>query len=205
MLKVSFSWAVYRASRMVAISLSPMMRREHLRFADEASANVKRQIDEFIARAGIDAPAAEPDPPEIVAPSLPNPPIHTLDPAASGISTVIWCTGFRGDFGWMRLPGVLDAEGQPLHRGRRHGPPWYIFRRPGLRLDAQIRDNIGDRRRGSPSRRTYHRTFIRCGSCDACLEISGALTSLFQSRRRFSILRRNEEAVTHVRNPRFPA
>jgi putative flavoprotein involved in K+ transport len=88
---------------------------EHLRFADEASANVKRQIDEFIARAGIDAPTAEPDPQEIVTPSLPNPPIHTLDPAASGISTVIWCAGFRGDFGWMRLPGVLDAEGQPLH------------------------------------------------------------------------------------------
>lgn len=87
---------------------------EHVRFADEASANVKRQIDEFIARAGIDAPAAEPDPQEIVAPSLPNPPIHTLDPAARGIATVIWCTGFRGDFGWMRLPGVLDAEGQPL-------------------------------------------------------------------------------------------
>ncbi|MEP9390434.1 NAD(P)/FAD-dependent oxidoreductase [Mesorhizobium sp. KR9-304] len=87
---------------------------DHLRFADEASANVKRQIDEFIARAGIDAPAAEPDPAEIVTPRLPNPPIHTLDPAASGITTVIWCTGFRGDFGWMQLPGVLDAEGQPL-------------------------------------------------------------------------------------------
>ena len=88
---------------------------DNLRFADEASANVKRQIDEFIARAGVDAPAAEPDPAEIVAPSLPNPPIHTLDPAASGIATVIWCTGFRGDFGWIRLPGVVDAEGQPLH------------------------------------------------------------------------------------------
>jgi putative flavoprotein involved in K+ transport len=88
---------------------------ENLRFADEAAANVKRQIDEFIARAGIDAPAAEPDPQEIVAPSLPNPPIRSLDPAASGISAVIWCAGFRGDFGWMRLPGVLDAEGQPLH------------------------------------------------------------------------------------------
>jgi len=87
---------------------------DHLRFADDASANVKRQIDEFIARAELDAPAAEPDPAEIVAPSLPNSPIRTLDPAATGIATVIWCAGFRGDFRWMRLPGVLDAEGQPL-------------------------------------------------------------------------------------------
>ena len=87
---------------------------EHLRFADEASANVKRQIDEFIAGAGIDAPAAETDPAEIVAPNLPNPLIHTVDPAASGITTVIWCAGFRGDYGWVRLSGVLDTEGQPL-------------------------------------------------------------------------------------------
>jgi len=87
---------------------------DHLRFADEASANVKRQIDEFIARAGIDAPTAEPDPGEIVAPNLPSPPIRSLDPAAGGLTTVIWCAGFRGDYGWVRLPGVLDAEGQPL-------------------------------------------------------------------------------------------
>jgi putative flavoprotein involved in K+ transport len=90
---------------------------EHVRFADEASANVRQQIDEFIARAGIDAPAAEPDPAEIVVPSLPNQPIRSLDTAASGITTVIWCVGFRGDYGWVRLPGVLDAKGQPLQDG----------------------------------------------------------------------------------------
>jgi putative flavoprotein involved in K+ transport len=88
---------------------------ENVLFADEASANVKRQIDEFIARAGADAPAAEPDPAETVAAKLPNPAIRSLDPLAANITTVIWCTGFRGDFSWIRLPGVLDTEGQPLH------------------------------------------------------------------------------------------
>lgn len=88
---------------------------EHIRFADEASANFKRQIDEYIARAGIDAPAAEPDPAEIVAACLPNPPIRSLDLAGCGIMTVIWCTGFQGDFSWVRLPGVIDAQGQPVH------------------------------------------------------------------------------------------
>lgn len=88
---------------------------ENIRFADEASSNVKRQMDEFIARAGIDAPVAAPDPGETVAARLPTPPIRSLDPAAANITTVIWCTGFRGDFSWLRLPGVLDAEGQPLH------------------------------------------------------------------------------------------
>jgi len=87
----------------------------HVRFADEASANVKRHIDEYISRSGIDAPAAEPDPAETVQASLPDPTIGSLDIAGAGITTVVWCTGFRGDFSWMRLPGVLDPAGQPLH------------------------------------------------------------------------------------------
>lgn len=89
---------------------------EHLRFADDGSANVKRHIDEYIASAGIDAPAAEPDSAETAAALLPSPPIHSLDPAESRITTVIWCTGFNGDFSWVRLPDVLDAHGQPVHQ-----------------------------------------------------------------------------------------
>ncbi|MEK1854694.1 MAG: hypothetical protein AAAC48_23245 [Phyllobacterium sp.] len=88
---------------------------ENLRFADEASANVKRHIDEYIARTGTEAPAAEPDPAEIVAARLPNPPIRSLELTGSGITSIIWCTGFQGDFSWVRVSGVLDAMGQPLH------------------------------------------------------------------------------------------
>lgn len=87
----------------------------HVRFADEASANVKRHIDEYISRSGIDAPVAEPDPAETIVASLPDPTIGSLDLAGSGITTVVWCTGFRGDFSWVRLPGVLDPAGQPIH------------------------------------------------------------------------------------------
>ena len=89
---------------------------EHIRFADETSANIKRQIDEYIARAEIDASAPEPDPAEIVAPRLSNSPIHSLDPAECGLTTLIWCTGFEGDFSWVQLPSVLDARGQPVHQ-----------------------------------------------------------------------------------------
>lgn len=45
----------------------------------------------------------------------PNPAIRSLDPAERDITTVIWCTGFRGDFSWVQLPGVLDARGQPVY------------------------------------------------------------------------------------------
>lgn len=88
---------------------------ENVRFADEASAKVKHYIDEFIRCSGIDAPASEPDPAEIVAARMPNPAIHSLDLIASGISTVVWCTGFRGDFSWVKLPGVIGPSGQPIH------------------------------------------------------------------------------------------
>ena len=88
---------------------------EHIRFADEASADTKRQIDGYIRRAGIAASAADPDPAETVHSCLPAPPIRALDAAECGITTVIWCTGFDGDFSWVRVLGALDATGQPVH------------------------------------------------------------------------------------------
>jgi putative flavoprotein involved in K+ transport len=88
---------------------------DNLRVGDESSARFKRMIDEHIARHGIDAPPPEPDPAETVAPVLPDPPIRALDWRERGLSTVIWCTGFDGDFGWVQLPGLLDAQGQPIH------------------------------------------------------------------------------------------
>lgn len=113
---------------------------ENIRFADQVSADLKRRIDAYIEGAGVDAPPPVPDPAETVAPRLPDPPILALDPAALGISTVVWCTGLDGDFGWVRLPGVLDAAGRPAHeRGVTAcqgvyftGLPWLSARRSGL-------------------------------------------------------------------------
>jgi putative flavoprotein involved in K+ transport len=88
---------------------------DHIQFANEASATVKRYIDEYIERAGLPAPPAEDDPAETIAPRLPNPPILSLDWRQSGIKIVVWCTGFRGDFGWVQVPDALDKDGQPAH------------------------------------------------------------------------------------------
>jgi putative flavoprotein involved in K+ transport len=43
------------------------------------------------------------------------------------VATVIWCTGFRPDFGWIDLP-VFDGDGLPLHRrGVVEGEPGLYF------------------------------------------------------------------------------
>jgi putative flavoprotein involved in K+ transport len=72
-------------------------------------------VDDHVARRRL-ALAEEPearvrlaDPPEV------RDPLRRLDLEASGISAVIWSTGYSCDFSWIDLP-VLDAEGQPIHR-----------------------------------------------------------------------------------------
>ncbi len=88
----------------------------NVRFGDEASDSAKRFIDEYIARAGIDAPVPVPDPAETVQWHRPDPAINSLDLAGSGITSVVWCTGFKGDFSYVKLAGALDAAGQPIHK-----------------------------------------------------------------------------------------
>ena len=41
---------------------------EHIRFGNQTSADIKREIDDYICRAQIVAPAAEPDPAETIEP-----------------------------------------------------------------------------------------------------------------------------------------
>lgn len=88
---------------------------ENIRFADENSQQVRGRIDDYIARKGIAAPPATDDPAEVVPPKIPIPPITLLDLGTSGIGTIVWCTGFDGDFSWLKVPGALGADQQPLH------------------------------------------------------------------------------------------
>ena len=87
---------------------------EHAAYAERVSADLRREIDDYIAAKGIDAPPAEIDAAEAAPARFPEPPILELDLVAAGITTsVIWSTGFRGDYRWLQVPGATDAEGQP--------------------------------------------------------------------------------------------
>jgi len=66
--------------------------------------------------------------------------VHFADGTAAEADNVVWATGFRSDYGWLRIPGALDAEGKPLHeRGASPvsglyyvGLPWQTSRNSAL-------------------------------------------------------------------------
>ena len=105
----------------------------HVRFADEFSQRLKDDIDAYLVKARIAPPPFEDDPadaPDAQAECIS--PLRRLDLREAKVSTVIWATGFRGDFSWIRLP-VLDADGKPIHqRGISPVPGFYFVGFPWL-------------------------------------------------------------------------
>ncbi|RYG11212.1 MAG: FAD-dependent oxidoreductase, partial [Caulobacteraceae bacterium] len=79
--------------------------------ADRTYNRINASIDRFILEQGIDAPPAS-----VYAPVWqPETETTSLDLLAEGIAAVVWCIGFRPDFGWLQAP-VFDAQGHPKHR-----------------------------------------------------------------------------------------
>jgi putative flavoprotein involved in K+ transport len=91
---------------------------------DAFAARARAMIDEMILRLGLDAPPAEPD--EADAPADLDPPL-TLDLRAHEVSSVVWCTGFTGDFSWLD-PGLVDGDGLPRREDAAAIAPgiWYM-------------------------------------------------------------------------------
>ncbi|WP_075215072.1 MSMEG_0569 family flavin-dependent oxidoreductase [Mongoliimonas terrestris] len=85
-------------------------------------------IDKHIAEADLLAP-----PPSRYEPVWrPGPFEPTLDPVAAGITSVVWCTGFRPDWSWVDLP-LFDGNGYPTHaRGVTALPGVYTLGLPWL-------------------------------------------------------------------------
>lgn len=113
---------------------------DDVRFADEFSAGFKDRVDQHIVESGIEAEDAVFDPADEPLPDDTALDFGIrLDLSAAGVQTVIWCTGFTGDFSWIDLP-VTDELGQPRHsRGVGAVPgvyfvgfPWLSSRKSGV-------------------------------------------------------------------------
>jgi putative flavoprotein involved in K+ transport len=79
--------------------------------ADARLARLLLRLDAYIARTGEDVPAPEP-----IRPIHPAPAPTSIDLRAAGIRTVLWATGYRRSYPWLKLP-VLDARGEIRHEG----------------------------------------------------------------------------------------
>jgi putative flavoprotein involved in K+ transport len=97
---------------------------------------VRQLVDGIVRRDGLDAPPAEPD--DTDAPADLAPPT-ALDLRAEEVTSVVWGTGFTGDFSWLD-PALVDAGGQPVHDGTAAAVPgiWYAGLRWLVRRDSCI-------------------------------------------------------------------
>jgi putative flavoprotein involved in K+ transport len=119
---------------------------EQVTFDDSAKANVaagdafaarmRAMVEEIIRRRGVDAPPAEPDNND--APIDLDPP-SSLDLRVEEVGSVVWCTGFTGDFSWLD-PALVDGDGQPRHADGAGPAPglWYL----GLRWLIRRRSSL---------------------------------------------------------------
>ena len=88
----------------------------------------KTSIDNFIAKQNIAAPQEARYKPVWV-PALER---TELDYRAAGITSIVWCIGFRTDYSWLDLP-VFNGRGQPAHvRGVTPLPGIYFLGLPWL-------------------------------------------------------------------------
>ena len=84
----------------------------HTAAADARLARLLVRIDAFVHRSGIRTPEPEPFEPFL----WPAPSPDSIDLRAARIQTVIWATGFRRSYPWLRVP-VLGPDGDIQHAG----------------------------------------------------------------------------------------
>ncbi|WP_427869792.1 flavin-containing monooxygenase [Leucobacter luti] len=85
---------------------------DNIRLGDENYLSMLDAADEFIERNGLDLPE-EPEARDLgPLPADALEPIREVDLAASGITSIVWATGFRSDYGWLQVD-AFDELGRP--------------------------------------------------------------------------------------------
>ncbi len=97
--------------------------------ADRTNESIKRSIDVWLEQQAIEAPIE----PGYVPPWQPPAGVPaTLDLAAAGIGSIVWCIGFRPNYRWIDVP-AFDGAGRPAHvRGVSPQPGFYFLGLPWL-------------------------------------------------------------------------
>lgn len=89
---------------------------ENIAEGDRAYFDVLREADQYIEENGLAFPP-EPEAWEL----LPDPdciknPILSLNLAEAGITSILWATGFKFDFSWLKCKNAFNENGEPFHK-----------------------------------------------------------------------------------------
>ena len=113
--------------------------RENIEFGDPFSTKFFGMINGLADKVG--APPIEDDPANNVDPEALaiNAPTH-LDLEEAGITTIIWTTGFNGDYSWINLEGHSIERNRPVQTNGASpakglyfiGSPWVRTRASGI-------------------------------------------------------------------------
>ena len=106
--------------------------RDNIAAGDASYRSLLDEADAYVARNGLDLPA---EPAARVLgpyPECVTSPLLELDLAGTGVTSVIWATGYATDFGWLKV-GAFDPAGRPRHkRGVSSEPGVYFLGLPWL-------------------------------------------------------------------------
>ena len=128
------------AAGMVLLGRTEAFRDGVMTFAPDLARNLARgdanylalldEADAYIARNGLDLPEEPAARHFAPLPACVTDPILTLDLGRTGITSIIWATGFVADYGWLEVD-ALDPEGRPRHqRGVSSEPGIYFLGLP---------------------------------------------------------------------------
>jgi putative flavoprotein involved in K+ transport len=115
----------------------------HTAAADVRLARLLARIDAFAVTAGL---ASQVGPPEPFSPFVwPAPSPRAIDLRAEGIRTVVWATGFRRHYPWLKLP-VVDERGELRQTGGVTPAPGLYALGLGFqrRRKSTLIDGVGD-------------------------------------------------------------
>jgi putative flavoprotein involved in K+ transport len=130
-----------QAAQAGKITLAPDLK-ESLAKSDKFKADLLKRIDDYIEKMGLDVPQETlPDLRDGYSAEV----ITELDVQSAGITSVIWATGYKFDFGLVKLP-VVDADGYPIQkRGVTDFPGLYFVGLPWLhKAKSSLLFGVGD-------------------------------------------------------------
>ncbi len=111
---------------------------ERVKAADDQMAATLAKVDEFATIMGLDDKVG---PKEEVPPTRLRPAPIELDLRAENITTVLWATGYRRSYPWLKVP-VLDERGEIRHKGGiTDEPGLYVL---GIRFQRRKNSNFID-------------------------------------------------------------